>query len=76
MFLLPLISLFGPKKGVLSTYLTFFNFKNYIYNNSITNYFKKMCLNLSYYEIIRLLNFNYQFTVLTSRTTVYILFCF
>lgn len=74
MFILVFVVLFGSKKGTLVTYSNFWNFKlqlqlstiikNLIFNNS----------NLK--KINNFLIYRYQFTIVTCRTTIYILFAF
>lgn len=73
MIFVPLLALYGPKKGVLTTYFSIFKFKNFTYNHLILN-FKD--INNNYFNIFKNFNFNYQFTAVTSRTTVYLLFLF
>ncbi len=76
MLFVPILSLYGPKKGVLSGYILFFKFKNFKFNQLSLNYlsFNKFeYLNTNFFKIF---NFNYQFTIVTSRTTAYILLLF
>lgn len=68
MFLLIFNVFFEIKKGVLSTYKLFWNF-NLINNGLLLLKSKKINFNF-------LLIHRYQFTILTCRTTVYILFFF
>ena len=73
MFILIFVVIFGPKKGVLTTYYTFWNLK-LILNNKITINFlnKKNSFNIiNFYSYVY-----YQFTIITSRTTTLILFFF
>lgn len=76
MLFVPILSLYGPKKGVLSGYTLFFKFKNFKFNQSLLNYLnfnKNNLLNASFFKIF---NFNYQFTIITSRTTACVLLLF
>jgi hypothetical protein len=73
MFILSFVVVFGPKKGVLTTYLSFWNFKKNFNYFLLVNFYKKL------FSLNRLNNaslFNYQFTIFTSRTTIYVLFIF
>lgn len=73
MFTLVFIVIFGSKKGVLTTYASFWNFKYFQINQIITNFFN-LRLNLSminFYSIYR-----FQFSIVTCRTTIYVLFLF
>jgi hypothetical protein len=73
MFILSFVVLFGPKKGVFTTYLNFWIFNPILNLNLLLNYFNKL-------NTFTLINFNslinYQFTIFTSRFTVYVLFFF
>lgn len=74
MFILTFVVIFGPKKSTLMTYLTFWNFKyfnfNYILINFLNNKFKNASL-FNFYLLYR-----FQFTIVTCRTTIYLLFSF
>ena len=69
MLILTFIVIFGAKKGVLATYFSFWNYSYYanifLFLNSKIN--KKINVLLSHF---------FQFSIITSRTTVYILFFF
>ena len=75
MFILTFVVIFGPKKGVFTTYLSFWNFKYFNFNQLFINFNKK-------YSNFNLNNFNnyllyrFQFTIVTCRTTIYLLFSF
>ena len=75
MFILTFVVVFGPKKGVFTTYLSFWNFKYFNFNQLLINVNKK-------YSNFNLNNFNnyllyrFQFTIFTCRTTIYLLFSF
>ena len=74
MFTLIFIVIFGPKKGVLTTYQSFWSFKYFFNLHTLINFFGKKNLNakiLNFYNLYR-----FQFTIVTCRTTVYILFFF
>lgn len=73
MFLLIFIVIFGPKRGVLSTYSSFWNFRFYYISHTIINFLKRRTsrYNLEYHATLA-----YQFTIVTSRSTIYVLFFF
>lgn len=74
MFTLVFIVMFGPKKGVLTTYAGFWNFKYHDMCQILTNFLNtdlSSARALNAYLIYR-----FQFTIITCRTTVYILFSF
>lgn len=75
MFILTFVVLFGPKKGVFTTYLSFWNFKYYSFNNILIN-FNKMCGSFNSKKFNYYLLYRFQFTILTCRTTIYLLFSF
>lgn len=68
MFILVFVVFFGPKKGVLASYstywLTYFNSLFWTFAHSKPN------------QIADKMRYQFQFTVITSRTTIYVLFCF
>ena len=74
MFILVFVVIFGPKKGILTTYSLFWNFKYFNITQILINFF-----NLNY-KNSKFLNFyllyRFQFTLITCRTTIYILFSF
>ena len=72
-FILLFVVIFGPKKGVLSTYSSLWSFKFYKLGNSILKTFNRRT---SRHLIDYYFKFRYQFTILTSRSTIYVLFCF
>jgi hypothetical protein len=69
MFTLIFIVIFGPKKGVFATYSTLWKF-NPILQKYNFNDFKTTILTNFY------VTYRFQFTILTCRTTTYILFLF
>lgn len=72
MFLLVFMVAFGTKKGVLVTYSSFWNF-TYTYSlQSLINY-SLQAKNISTHTS---LIYRYQYTVLTSRLTIYLLLIF
>lgn len=73
MFLLVFIVIFGPKKSVLQNYSSFWNFKYSFFNRIVLNSIKNLSLNklISNYSTYR-----FQFTIITCRTTIYVLFSF
>lgn len=73
MFILSFVVIYGAKKSTNNTYLTFWNFQYYKINQIIINFLKKKNrLNaLNFYSLCR-----FQFTILTSRTTSFVLFSF
>lgn len=74
MFMLVFIVLFGPKKGVFSTYSSFWNFKYFNFNALLINFSNKKLINLQ--VLNNYLLYRFQFTILTCRTTIYVLFGF
>lgn len=73
MVILIFVVFFGPKKGVLASYLTYWltNFKaNFwtLINSSNTK--------VNFSQLLKLNLYQFQFTVVTSRTTIYVLFLF
>ena len=74
MFILTFVVMFGPKKGVLTTYYLFWNFKYFNFNQILFNFLNfKIDKNylLNFYLLYR-----FQFTLFTCRTTIYLLFLF
>jgi hypothetical protein len=72
MFSLIFIVIFGPKKGTLLSYLTFWNFNFFNFNKAIFNF-----LNLKKgQKITKHLNYFFQYTIVTARPTVFVLFLF
>jgi NADH-quinone oxidoreductase subunit L len=73
MFILVFVVFFGPKKGVLMSYLpywlTFFKTNFWLVFNTFTN---KVNLQKAVYLNL----YQFQFTIITSRTTIYVLFLF
>jgi hypothetical protein len=73
MLILIFVVFFGPKKGVLASYLTYWltnfrsNFKTLVNMTDGSLNFNKIVVDSFY---------NFQFTVITSRTTIYVLFTF
>lgn len=73
MFVIVFIAVYGPKRGVLVTYESFWSFSYYLWNHQILNALKDKN---TYLLINNYLFYRFQFTILTCRTTVYILFAF
>jgi len=71
MLILVFVVFFGPKKGVLSTFLTFWKFNYFLYFKILANQTAVKFTNL-----FLLQTFQFQYTALTSRATVYVLFVF
>jgi hypothetical protein len=74
MFILVFVVIFGPKKGVFTTYASFWNFKYFNLNQLIINFFNKKYSNLNFFNFYTL--YRFQYTIVTCRTTVYLLFSF
>lgn len=74
MFILIFIVAFGPKKGTLNTYNSFWNINFNVNNKILINFFNNT------FNGIKLFNNNliyrYQYTIITCRTTIYLLFFF
>ena len=74
MFILTFVVIFGPKKSTLMTYFTFWNFKYFNFNSILVNFLNNK------FNSASLLNFyllyRFQFTIVTCRTTIYLLFSF
>lgn len=70
MFILTFVVIFGPKKGVLSTYFSFWNLK------LISNFKMLNNKNFNFKKINFFSSHRFQFTLFTSRSTVFILFFF
>ena len=75
MFILTFVVIFGPKKGVFTTYLSFWNFKYYNLNYLLLNFYKNLT-NFDSKKINQYFLYRFQFTIITCRTTVYLLFSF
>jgi hypothetical protein len=74
MFMLVFIVIFGPKKGVLTTYSNFWNFKYFEITRILVNFLNK---NFSSTQVLNFyLLYRFQFTILTCRTTIYVLLFF
>lgn len=71
MFILLFIVLFGPKKSVLSNYSSFWNVK---YNLNFLSFLNTNGTNLT--TLNKLFMYRFQFTIVTCRTTIYVLFSF
>ena len=74
MFILVFVVIFGFKKSTLMTYFYFWNFNIFKLNQILINFYNfKITSN-------QLLNYNlffkFQFTIVTSKTTIYLLFVF
>lgn len=75
MFILSFIVIFGPKKGVLSTFFFTWSFKSNKINSLLNNFLiKNNTLTLS--TLANLFLYKFQFTIVTCRTTIYLLFSF
>ena len=75
MFILTFVVIFGPKKGVFTTYLSFWSFKYFNFNQLLIN-FNKNYFNLNLSKLNNYLLYRFQFTAFTCRTTIYLLFSF
>ena len=75
MFILTFVVIFGPKKGVFTTYLSFWNFKYFNFNQLLIN-FNKRYSNFNLNNFNNYLLYRFQFTIVTCRTTIYLLFSF
>ena len=75
MFILTFVVIFGPKKGVFTTYLSFWNFKYFNFNQLLINVNKKYS-NFNLNNFNKYLLYRFQFTIFTCRTTIYLLFSF
>ena len=75
MFILTFVVIFGPKKGVFTTYLSFWNFKYYTLNHILLNFYKNL-INFDLKNINKYFLYRFQFTIFTCRTTIYLLFSF
>ena len=73
MLILIFIVAFGPKKGTLLTYISFWKFNYYFTNVLIV---KGNLEKINRTDLSRNLYYRLQFTILTSRATVYLLFSF
>jgi NADH-quinone oxidoreductase subunit L len=74
MFILVFVVIFGPKKGIYTTYASFWNFKYYNLNQIIVKFLNNKYKNaslLNFYSFYR-----FQYTIVTCRTTIYLLFSF
>jgi NADH-quinone oxidoreductase subunit L len=71
MLILTFVVFFGPKKGVLSTFLNVWNFQYLLTLLNLVN--TKNFKNASGFL---LQTFRFQYSIFTSRTTVYVLFLF
>ena len=74
MFILSFVVIFGIKKGVYTTYLSFWNFKYFNLNQILINFFNKKFLDLKIFNHYSL--YRFQYTIVTCRTTIYLLFSF
>ena len=73
MLILIFVVFFGPKKGVISSYASYWLTNFYLNFYSLVNV-KGSFMDSS--AVQTLLLYKFQFTVITSRTTIYVLFCF
>lgn len=74
MFILSFVVIFGIKKGVYSTYYSFWNFKYFNFNHILVNFFNKKINSLDFFNFYSL--YRFQYTIVTCRTTIYLLFSF
>lgn len=75
MFILSFIVIFGPKKGVLSTYFSVWNFKINNFNQLVINFLNDK-KNINFKTLSHHFIYRFQFTIVTCRTTIYLLFSF
>ncbi len=75
MFILVFIVIFGPKKGNFSVYKLFWNFKDTLLNVILAK--KILNKKFKFLDLVKFRTlFNFQFSILTSRSTVFVLFLF
>lgn len=74
MFMLIFNVIFGPKKSTLSVYSSFWNFKYYNSVQILVNFLNKDLNTLK--EFNNYLLYRFQFTIITCRSTIYVLFFF
>lgn len=74
MFILVFVVMFGPKKSILSTYAFFWNFKYFNINQILINFLNKELISLNKLNFYLL--YRFQYTIVTCRTTIYLLFSF
>lgn len=72
-FMILFIAVFGPKKSVLLAYMSFWHFN---YGMGFKLLFNFLTTRSTYSRLNHYLLFRFQLTVLTCRTTVYVLFIF
>ena len=75
MFILSFIVIFGVKKGTLVIYSFFWNFKIIEFNQILINYSSKTLIK-NFNQITQFFLYKFQFTIITCRTTTYLLFSF
>nr|QCU82636.1 NADH dehydrogenase subunit 5 [Pseudourostyla cristata] len=73
MFTLIFIVIYGPKKGVLTTYLNLWNINYHTFNQLLVNFLNK---NITTANFNKFILYRFQFTLITCRTTIYVLFIF
>ena len=73
MFTVTFLVSFGPRKGNLSAYASYW-YANFKSNLQLGTLFSKSNLSMSFLK--EFMSHRFQFTVITSRTTTYILFLF
>jgi hypothetical protein len=61
MFILVFVVIFGPKKGVFTTYASFWNFKYFNLNQLIINFFNKKYSNLNFFNFYTLYRFTHAY---------------
>lgn len=73
MFILVFVVSFGAKKGTLASYATYWYTS--FYENFLTRA-QNLKKNLTLKELSKSNRYRFQFTVITTRTTIYLLFVF
>jgi hypothetical protein len=74
MFVLSFIVIFGPKKSTKLTYSSVWDFKFYTLIQLMLNSLRSEDFNFT--KIVNVYIYRFQYTILTCRTTVYVLFLF
>lgn len=72
-FMIMFMAIFGPKKSTILAYITFWNFNYYLFFKLIINHFSNKSF---YYRINHYILFRFQYSIITCRTTIYVLFFF
>jgi hypothetical protein len=73
MFILVFVVMFGPKKGSVSVYSSFWNFIFFSFSSAIISFLNRRTsrYNLEFHATLR-----FQFSAVTARPTIYVLFSF